>query len=176
MKKIYLIPGLGESCVLLRYKKLAEALKKDGYNVVCVNPDWYQPLTAQVFDVEKDAVVVGFSFGAILAYLVVKKYPCRKVIFASISPIHTFSFEDLERDFRKDITPKLGKELAQTRGTELAKDIKKIKISLKELKTPFVTLAGENEEKNMLKGVDFIVPQTKHIINDKYIKCIQKII
>jgi esterase/lipase len=176
MNKIYLIPGLGENCNLLRYKKLKEVLKKDGYNVVCVNPDWYSPVSKQVFSVEKDAIVIGFSFGAILAYLVVKKYPCKKVIFASMSPIHTFSFKELQKDFRKDITPKLGKELAQTRGTELAKDIKKIKISLKELKTSFITLAGENEEKIMLKGVDFIVPQTKHIINDRYIKCIQKII
>ena len=176
MNKIYLIPGLGEHCGLLRYKKLTEVLKKDGYQVVCVNPDWYNLVSKQVFSVEKDAIVVGFSFGAILAYLIVKKYPCKKVIFASISPIHTFSFKELEKDFRKDITPKLGKELAQTRGTELAKDIKKIKIYLKELKTPFVTLAGENEEKVMLKGTDFIVPQTKHIMSDKYIRCIQKVI
>ncbi|MBU4480406.1 hypothetical protein KKG48_03120 [Patescibacteria group bacterium] len=173
-KNIYIIPGLGESCDLLRYKKLVKALQINGYEVNCVNPDWYNPLSKQVFRVEKDAVVCGFSFGAVLAYLIAKKYPCRKVILASISPIHKFSFKELEKDFRRDIAPKLGKELAQKRGTEMAKDIKNIKISLKSLKTPFVTLAGEKETEIM--PADFIVPQAKHIMTDKYINCIQKLV
>ena len=175
MKKIiYLIPGLGENCDLLRYKKLAEVLQASGYEVKYINPDWYSPLSRQVFQVEKDAIVFGFSFGAVLAYLVAQKYPCRKVIFASISPIHKFSFKELEKDYRKDIAPKIGKELAQKRGTELARDIKSIKILLKNLKTPFVTLVGEKETEMM--PADFIVPQSGHRMTDKYIKCIQKLI
>ncbi|OGD66782.1 hypothetical protein A2442_01505 [Candidatus Campbellbacteria bacterium RIFOXYC2_FULL_35_25] len=173
-KIIYIIPGLGENCNLLRYKKLAEALQFSGYKVNCVNPDWYMPISGQVFKIEKEAILLGFSFGAILAYLVAQKYPCKKVIFASMSPIQKFSFKELEKDFRRDIAPKLGKKLAKERGTELARDIKNIKISLKELQTPFITLVGEKEEEMM--PADFIVPQTGHIMTNRYIKCIQKLV
>jgi esterase/lipase len=142
--------------------------------VHCINPDWYKPLSSQVFSVNKNDVIVGFSFGAVLAYLITKEYSCKKVIFASISPIHAFSFRDLERDFRKDVAGKVGKKKAKTLGTELARDIVKIKISFKKLKTPYVTLVGQLEKG--MSPADFIVPKTGHKMNTAYIKCIQNLI
>jgi hypothetical protein len=174
MKKIiYIIPGLGETCSELRYKKLADMCMARGYAVKPINPDWYQPLSGQVIRVEKDAIVFGFSFGAVLAYLIAKKHPYRKAIFASLSPIHTFSFTSLESDYRKDIEPKLGKDLAYVRGTQLARDIKRIKVSLKSLTIPYITLAGEYE-----RGLpaDMIVPKTGHYLSIAYIKYIEKVI
>jgi hypothetical protein len=166
MKKIiYIIPGLGEQCTEVRYKKLARALKTKGYKVNCVNPDWYKPLSQQVFVVGKNDVICGFSFGAILAYLVAKKYPCKKVIFASISPLHKFSIKSLVEDYSKHMPKSL--------AVAIATDIKSIKISLKILKVPYVTLAGQFE-KNM--PADFLVPNTKHRMTDVYIKCIAKLV
>jgi len=173
-KNIYIIPGLGEHCDLLRYQKLGKALKINGYKVNYVNPDWYKPLSEQIFLVNKKDIIVGFSFGAILAYLTAKKYPCKKVIFASISPIDTFSFKSLERDFRKDVAGKVGKKRAKTLGTELAKDIKKIKVSLNTLTTPYVTLVGELEKG--MDPVDCIVPKTGHKMTDTYIQYIKGLI
>ncbi len=166
MKKIiYIIPGLGETCTEARYKKLAASLRAKGYKVNCVNPDWYKPLSSQVFAVGKNAVVCGFSFGAILAYLVAKKYPCKKAIFASISPLHEFSFKSLVEDYSEHMPKSLAEEIAA--------DIKKIKVSLEGLKVPYVSLAGEFE-KHM--PADFLVPKTKHRMTDAYIKCIQKLV
>ncbi len=173
-KNIYIIPGLGENCNLLRYRKLSNTLKTKGYSVIQVNPDWYKPLSEQVFSVAKNDTLIGFSFGAILAYLIAEKYPCKKIIFASISPIHTFSFKSLERDFRKDVAGKVGKKKAKTLGTELAKDISKIKVSLKKINTPYITLVGEQERG--MSPADFIVPRTGHKMTDAYIKCIEKLI
>ena len=126
-----------------------------------INPDWYKPFNDQIFPIEKESVIFGFSFGAVLAYLIANKYPCKKVIFGSISPIHTFSFKSLVNDNLEY----MNKDLA----IELAKDIKSIKISLKTLDTPHVLLAGELEIPIMRRGVDIIVPKTKHYLSKAYI-------
>lgn len=163
-KIIYIIPGLGENCDLMRYKFLATTLKDRGYIVQCVNPDWYQTLSSQVFHVERDAIICGFSFGAVLAYLTAKKYPCRKVIFASISPIHTFTFRSLVVDYAQYMDIATAKILA--------KDIKNIKVSLRTFTTPFVTLVGEKEK---LNG-QVVVPSTGHYLTKKYVECIDKLV
>jgi alpha/beta superfamily hydrolase len=165
MKKIiYIIPGLGERCDESQYQDLAQALEKKGYRVHQVNPNWYRPLSEQIFPVEKDAIVFGFSFGAIIAYLVAQKYPCKKVLLASLSPLETFSFESLVDDYAEHMS----KDLA----VEIATDVKKIDISLQSLKTPFVTLAGDVELKDITEGAHILVPGTSHKITKPYIKCI----
>ena len=165
MKKIiYIIPGQGENCNVIRYQKLVQVLKNKGYIVNPVNPNWYKPLSEQVFPIEKDAILFGFSFGAILAYLIAQKFSCRKVIFASISPIHTFSYSSLVKDCQE--------YMSKDEAVAIAVDIKKITISLESLKVPFVTLAGEREK---IKA-DFLVPRTGHKITEAYIKCIENLV
>ncbi len=174
---IYIIPGLGENCNLIRYKKLKKILEKIGYVVICKNPDWYRPLSEQIFPVKKNEIIIGFSFGAVIAYLIAKKYPCKKAIFASLSPIHKLSFKNLEKEYKKDMTPKLGPKLAKIRAAEIAKDIKNIKISLNMLKMPFVTLVGEKEKSFFTEThVDFIIPNTHHKMTNSYIRCIKKLL
>ena len=48
-KKLYFIPGMGESCDLSRYKKLIKAIEDKGYEVKDINPDWYMPISNQIF-------------------------------------------------------------------------------------------------------------------------------
>ena len=159
-KKIYIIPGQGESCDLIRYRNLTKSLEGKGYEVIPVNPNWYKPLSEQVFPVEKDAVIFGFSFGAILAYLIAIKFSCKKVIFCSISPIHQFSYRSLVKDCEE--------HMPKDEAVAISVDIKRIKVSLKSLTVPFVTLAGEYEKMK----ADFLVPATGHRITPAYIKCI----
>ncbi|MEX0931389.1 MAG: hypothetical protein WDZ88_01420 [Candidatus Paceibacterota bacterium] len=169
MKKIYLIPGLGEKCTLVRYRNLAEALSSKGYEVVPVNPDWYQPLLSQIFPVEKDAIICGFSFGAVMAYLIAQKYPCKKVIMASISPIHLFSFESLRDDYLLHMDSDM--------ATKLAREIKSIEVRLNTLATPYTILAGEREKMLLTEcKPDIIVPATGHFMSKAYIQCIADIV
>lgn len=156
-KIIYIIPALGESCIESPYVMLTNTLEKKGYIVKQVNPNWYRPLSEQVFKVEGEAVVFGFSFGAVIAYLNALKYPCKKVIFGSLSPIDTFSYESLVEDY----VVHMPRELAE----EISADIKKINIDLTTLKVPFVTLAGDKE--NM--QADTLIPQTGHELTKLYI-------
>jgi hypothetical protein len=155
---IYIIPGFGEDCRLLRYRKLTATLRSKGYKVKCYNPNWYKPLSDQVFCVGKNSIVIGFSFGAVLAYLIVKKYPCKGVILASISPIHTFSFDDLVEDYNKHMPRAL--------SVLISRDMQNIKVSLISLDVPYITMAGEYEK----SPADIIVPETNHRITNRYIE------
>ncbi len=162
--KIYIIPGFGESCREARYKALAKILQVKGYNVLPVSPDWYKPFSKAVFQPSKNAILIGFSFGAVIAYLVAKKYKCQKIILASLSPIHTFSYASLVKDYAE--------HMEQNQSQKNAKDIKKIKINLKKLETPFVTLAGKREKMN----ADILVPRTGHYMTKTYIASISKLL
>ena len=165
---IYIIPGYGENCSLARYKKLIQALQKSANIVVPINPDWYQPISKQIFKIKRNSIIFGFSYGAMLAYLTARKYKCNKIILGSIAPIHTFSIKSLI----KDNLEHMSKELAIAQ----AEDIKSIKISLDKLDCPYVTLAGELEPPIMKNNADFIIPRTNHYLSKNYIDGICKII
>jgi len=171
--KFYIIPGLGESCQLARYKYLEKILVTKGYDVFCVEPDWYKPLSKQVFKVSKNDIICGFSFGAVLAYLITKKYKCKMTFFASLSPIHKFSFKSLEKDFQKDVSGRVGKEKAISLGTKLARDIKNIDVSLEKLKTPYITMSGGLERGMPAK---IRIPRTGHRMTRIYADTIAKIV
>lgn len=162
--KFYFIPGMGESCKLIRYQKLVKTIEKKGYEVVCINPDWYKPITEQLFNIEKDSIIAGFSMGAVMAYLIAKKNPCKKAIFASISPVHTFKY----KEFMDFLCEHMDKDLAEL----ITKDILKIKIDLTLLNCPHVTLAGIKEGDK----ADYLVPRSGHRMTDTYIKTIEKLL
>ena len=74
MKKyLYLIPGWEDTCLDESYVKISETAKKSGYEVIPINVDWKKPLSGQMFAVERNSVVFGFSLGAILGWLVAQK-------------------------------------------------------------------------------------------------------
>jgi len=174
MKKvIYIIPGLGESCSLARYQYLKETLILKKFDVRCVDPDWYRPLSSQIFKINRRDIVCGFSFGAVLAYLVALKYPCKRVILASISPLHKFSFESFERDFRRDIAPRVGKEKSIPLASILARDVKNITISLEKLNVPYVTISGKLE-RGMPAQIK--VPKTGHRMTKAYANIIASVV
>ena len=163
-KTIYIIPGYGETCSEARYKKLASVLRLKGYEVEQIKIDWKKPLSANMFEPLKDSTIVGFSFGAVLAYLIAKKYPLEKIILCSLSPLHKFSYKQ-EYEFNL-------KYMNPDQAAINAKDLKNIKISLNSLKIPYVALAGEKEK--LCKG-EFLVPKTGHFISSNYINCIAKL-
>lgn len=165
MKKIYIIPGFGEDCFEPQYKKLIKALEKKGYEAVGINPNWYKPITEQTFQIEPEAMLFGFSFGAVIAYLIARKYPCKKLILASFSPIHSFTHKELV----EDATHHMSKEMA----VALADDIKRIVVDLSEIQAPYITMAGDREK---LGNVHRWVANAGHRINSNYITAILKVV
>jgi hypothetical protein len=154
----YIIPGWQETCRRKQYQNLAKAVRGVGYDVVFKNPDWDKNLSEQVFEVEKNSIVFGFSMGAILARLVAQEYKSELVIFASMTPLRHFKGGDQE------------KILADVIGERIVNDIKR---NLKsKIKTNKVLMYGDKENEK----ADVLVNYTDHEISDNYIKEILKII
>lgn len=157
-KKIYIIPGWQETCRRKQYQKLKQALKQKGYNVILKNIDWNQKLSKQIFEIEKESILFGFSMGAILAYLIAQKYKCKLVILASMTPMRHFKGGDQENI------------LIDVIGKEIVLDIKKHLES--KIKTKKVLMYGDKENEK----ADVVIKNTDHQISDNYIKEILKIV
>ncbi len=165
MKKIiYFIPGFGGNCSDSYYQELIKSIENSGYEVVPINPDWFKPFSDQIFKPKKEGIVLGFSYGALLAYLVAQKYQFKKVIFGSITPIKEYSLKSLEKYYKKYVPLDL--------AIKIAKDFKSINLSFKDLQTPHVTLYGEREK----MSADFLVPKTGHNLSKNYINSIIKLL
>lgn len=160
-KELYIIPGLGETCRRKPYQLLATLAHKKGYDILFKNVDWKEKLSTQVFPVSKNAVIFGFSLGAVLAQMVAQRYNCRCIILASATPHQSFKKE-------KD-----KQALIDLLGRKFVEDVIK-NLRLKNLAHKSIALYGELE----LDGevADFVIPKTGHELNDLYIKKIAGLI
>jgi predicted esterase YcpF (UPF0227 family) len=159
MKKFYIIPGWGETCRRMQYKALAAAVAKKGYEPVLIKVDWNRVLSEQVFPVEQDAVLFGFSLGGWLARRVGQTYPCALMICASITP---------QRHFKGGEPEQAAVDIV---GTAMIADIKQtIKKKVKAQKT--VVMYGDKEG----EPADIIVPKTGHEISKKYVLEVVKLL
>jgi len=157
-KKVYIIPGWQETCRRKQYQNLSKALKNKGYNVVCKNVDWDKKMSEQIFEVEKDSIVFGFSMGALLARLIAQKYKNTLTIFASMTPLRHFKGGEQE------------KVLVDVVGKRLVKDIKKH--LQPRLKSKSILLYGDKENEN----ADIVIKNTDHEISENYIREVVKLI
>lgn len=160
MRKVfYIIPGWEDVCDDRPYQLLANIVKKKGYEVLCHNVDWKTQLSKQVFAVPNGAVVFGFSLGAILAWLVAQKYPCRHIILASMTPQHNFT------------DPKTKRDLIDLVGDQIVTDIN-LNLKRKHRARRQTILYGDLEQEQ----ADILVPNTAHELTNNYIKEIKKLI
>lgn len=160
MKKIYILPGYKETTRRKPYQKLRSILQKNGYEVVFKNIDWKKKLTKQIFEIEKDSIIFGFSLGAILAHMIAQKYPCKHAIFASITIL-----DDFKKGKNRDL-------LIELLGKNFVNDIRDyLKPKNKALRQTIMYGDKEGETK-----ADIFVKNTGHEISNKYIKEIIKII
>ncbi len=158
-KIIYVIPGWEECCGDPQYQRLASMAKERGYDVRLHDVDWTQPLSSQVFSVPPEAIVFGFSLGAILACLVAQQYPCQHLILASMTPRESFT------------DPKVKKSLIDLAGQAFVDDIISTLRPTHQAKIQ-TTLYGDQED----TAADILVPNTEHEINAAYIAEIKKLL
>lgn len=157
-KAFYIIPGWQETCRRRQYQNLAKAVRKSGYDVVFKNIDWNKNVSEQIFEVEKDSVLFGFSMGAIVARLIAQECKCKLVICASMTPLRHFKGGEQE------------KMLVDAIGKKVVEDIKRhLKPKIKSKK---VLLYGDKENEK----ADIFVKNTDHEISQNYIKEILKLI
>lgn len=161
--KFYIFPGFTETPRRKCYQSLAKIAEEKGYEVVLVKVDWKKPF--EIFPVEKDDVLFGFSLGAVIAYTIAKKYKCKKVLLASMSPVWYAPFNEA-KDY-----------------AEVFKPVSKINYGEKFVvtKTPKIhAFFGEKELKYFFDlpqklGAE-IIPKTGHSLTPLYIQTIEKYI
>ena len=154
MKKFfYIIPGWSESSKYKIYQSLAQSAEKKGYNAVFYDINWKSSLSLQIFPVQKNSVIFGFSLGAIFARLIAQKHECKKLILASMTPLYSF----------KD--KKIKAALVELLDKKFIEDISK-NLKTKHQAHSQIVIYGDREEE---KG-DIIVPRTGHRLNARYVR------
>ena len=156
--KFYIIPGWEETCKKKQYQNLAKEIQNLGFDIVFKNINWKEKLSRQIFDVEPNSVLFGFSMGALLARLVAQENKCALTIFASMTPFRHFGGGEQEKILREVI------------GKKILDDIKNNLQN--KIKSPSVLIYGDKENE---KG-DILIKNTDHRISENYIVEIKKLL
>jgi esterase/lipase len=149
---IYFIDGYGGN-----RKNLAKR-----FNATLIYVNWRRPISEAVIKIKRDDVIIGFSLGAVVAYLVAKKSKARKAILCSMTPLDIYSYKQLFNDAKKHMT--------EDEAELQSKELKELKIR-QDIKAIYI--AGEKEKQIY---ADILVPNTRHELNDKYIKVIHNVL
>ena len=121
-KTIYIIPGYGESTRTKNYQEIIKFAKSNKYEVSPINIVWNTDKTMvdYIKEVEKQLskdnqndILLGFSFGAYIAYIISKKKIFGNYIFCTISPYFKENLKDIPQEskdyFGKKFIEKLKK-------------------------------------------------------------------
>lgn len=157
-KTIYIFPGFQETTKRKPYQELRKSLEAKGYQVILKNLNWKEKYSQQLFVVERDSILIGFSMGAVFVKLLAEQNKVNKVLLLSMTPLKYFKFE-------KNI-----KELIAVCGKSLVQDIVKNLKNKRKLKNE-VYFYGEKEN---TKG-DIIVKNTGHELTKNYLEEIKKV-
>ena len=158
MKFLYILPGFSDTTKRAPYQKLKKAAERIGYNVMCVEIDWKIALSKQMFYVQENSVVFGFSMGGVAARLLAQKNNVKLLIQASMTPLKYFT----DKKLFNDISNAIGMSLTK----DIIKNLQKKNKSKKE-----ITMYGEKEENH---SASIIVKNTGHKLTDEYINEIIK--
>jgi hypothetical protein len=124
-KAFFIIPGFAHRATNKPYKKIAKILEKEGYAAVPISVPWKKGtiLSNTEYFLEeykkvnaKKKYILGFSYGAMIAFLASTKVDVEGLVLCSLSPY-----------FREDVRNKrkrANKDLAKLRFARLAKKIR----------------------------------------------------
>ncbi len=160
MKKLlYIIPGWEDVTSDKSYQQIAEVAREKGYEVIFRDINWKESLSKQVFSVPENSVILGFSLGAILTWLVAQKNPCEHLILASMTPHYSFKDQDIKE------------ALIDLAGTEFVEDVIK-NLESSHLSKKQTVIYGDQEGE---EG-DILVTNVEHGLTANYIEEIRKIL
>ncbi len=183
MKKLFIIPGFGETTKDIGYKKISALAKKKGYEVIPVDLEWdYRVMTdwintakekISVYEKDSELYILGFSFGAFAALDLSKEFNFKKILICSLStPYYKENLKQLPDSAKKWL------------GQRRLHDFKKYSIP-KKISTNTYFFQGENEwvvaRKQMTKiatkrSLKIIKGAIHDINNDLYIKTVTNIL
>jgi hypothetical protein len=152
-KVIYIIPGFKQKPTNKAYKAIISILKKEGYLPIPITIPWKQTTISENTEFFlkqfrknklKNKSILGFSYGAMIAFVASTQVSVADLILCSLSPY-----------FKEDVT-RTGNKLASTIPLKRYKDFKKLHAG---------TLARQIKAKNtlMLYGKDESKPLIKRV-------------
>jgi len=181
-KLLYIIPGISESTKNSGYKKIISSAKKHGYIVIPINilwdkttmTNWIQQFESIVKKHRnKNAVALGFSFGAYIVAVSAQQFNFKKIILCSLSPY-----------FKRDLKY-LPLSIYKAFGKRRMEDFENYSFP-KNMKVPIVFMIGTNDFPLAIKRIKeyykkyngekslHLLKKVEHNISDsRYIKEIE---
>ncbi len=188
-KKItFIIPGFKHKPTSKAYKKIAGILKKEGHIVVPVTIPWRQSTISENIaffmsqyrralllhgrkKTKREVYILGFSFGAIIAFVSSTKFPVSGLILCSLSPYFKEDLLKVKKNRNSLLDTSRYDDFSQLHCGRLTKKVKAKQISM---------LYGTNESRSLIERVTktydqilsphkylFPIKKTEHNIGDK---------
>lgn len=151
-KTVFIIPGYKHQPKNKAYRQIAKILKSQGYLPIPVKIPWKKSTISENTEFflkkykeinSKKKYIIGFSFGAMIAFIAATKVKVEGLILCSLSP---YFKEDLLKT-NKHLSRLMVKryyDFSTLRCSTLAKQIKAKKI---------IMMYGKKEEKSLIKRV-----------------------
>jgi alpha/beta superfamily hydrolase len=155
-KAVFIIPGFGQTTSQKSYQKITEIIKKEGFSPILVNIKWNNSLTdstkyfLKIYKKihSKKKYILGFSYGAMIAFIAASKVRTSGLILCSLSPY-----------FRENPSPAIAKRV-KTKQVFMLYGTEESKTLIKQVRTTFEQISAV--EKHLIP-----VLQTDHRIGDK---------
>lgn len=188
-KTVFIIPGFKHHPITKAYKEIAKILKKEGYLPIFVPLVWKKRtvsentayfLKAYKKINRKKKYILGFSFGAMVAFIASTKVKSSGLILCSLSPFFQEDIKNTKMGLMSSLMAERYEDFAQFRSSTLAKKIKTKQIHM---------LYGSKEERSLKKRVNetfghisstrkclIQIQKTEHTIGSmRYLQTIQQI-
>ena len=187
-KIVFIIPGFGHRPTNKAYTEIAEILKKEGYRPIPIAIPWKQTTISENTEyflkeykkrllrqnkttARKKVYILGFSFGAMIAFLAATKIRVSGLILCSLSPYFKEDVVNVKNNWISTIKKQRYQDFSKLRYKALAKKVKANQILM---------LYGAKETKPLIKRVTamfrqissphkYLIPilKTEHNIGDR---------
>ena len=106
-RKLYIVPGFGESTRAKNYCDVIKHAREKDFFVIPITIEWdgdksmddyIKEVETQIPDKNAGDVILGFSFGAYITYVISKKKVFDNYIFCTISPYFKENLKDLSEE------------------------------------------------------------------------------
>lgn len=186
-KVIYIIPGFSEKVNLSGYKYIIKSFKSKEFKVIPIKITWKYKVMSDYVDEffsqlshkkSDDVYILGFSFGAMIAFISAVKLKPKMLFLCSLSPYFKEDLKFMKKSWRVNTGKKRIEDLKKFSFQKLVKDI--------HCKT--LLIVGEKDSKELQKRVNdahkkienselIIINSVKHNISQKkYLEKLDEII
>jgi esterase/lipase len=172
-KTIFIVPGYRQVPTQKAYQSLSEILRDEGYEPILVTIPWKKTTISENTEYfiktynkikTKKKYILGFSFGAMIAFLAATKISVDGLILCSLSPYFQEDLPKKKTFFRSPIQADRYNDFSQLHFTTLAKQLKTKKIHL---------LYGSKEAKSLIKRVTTAFEQIN--LEEKYMEAVKSV-